>query len=88
MLVSLSAWQCGINPSSISLGRKLGTRDPEPWRWLRRKHSQEKESEDDSGTRDDCLSHQKMLLNKQQVSSINKACGMQMRFFSSSFFAD
>lgn len=22
-----------------------------------------------------------MLLNKQQVSSINKACGMQMRFF-------
>lgn len=81
MSSSLPAWQCGINPSSIFLGRKLGTRDSELWRQLRRKQSQEKESEEGSGTRDDCLSHQKMLLNKQQVSSINKACGMQMRFF-------
>lgn len=81
MLASLPAWPCGRNPSSAFLGRKLGTRDWELWRQLRRKHSQEKELEEGSGARDDRLSHQKLLLNKQQVSSINKACGMQMRFF-------
>lgn len=82
VLASLPAWQWSVNSSSIFLGRKLETRDSELWRQLRRKHSQEKESEEGLwSTWRFAFSHQKTLLNKQQVSSINKACGMQMRFF-------
>lgn len=94
-------WRCSMNvsfPPSLAVGRK-----PQPhllgqkaWKkGLRALETAEKEAQSRKrftgrlwNTWRFAFSHQKVLLNKQQVSSINKACGMQMRFFSSSVFAD